>query len=229
MKNAFLSSLTEFFKAASHLWGRCPHCGELFRLSEAAVSFGSEPPRDWLRRLQKQRDLIQEKLAEVQETEEDLLGREDDVSAREKEINYREKTLNREVKRMAHEYIKSNDRIRTLIRESNKSAVLKSRATLLGKLFERLAPFFQRFNHDPRDIRPILEPIDYICFDGLTVERRVNRITFVEVKAGTSNVTPSERSIIDAVKEGRVSTEVWRFGNRLLPLQQQLKLPGSRS
>jgi hypothetical protein len=34
-----MSELTRFFKTARHLWGRCPCCGGLFRLSEAAISF----------------------------------------------------------------------------------------------------------------------------------------------------------------------------------------------
>jgi predicted Holliday junction resolvase-like endonuclease len=222
MKKTFLADLTDFFRAARHLWGRCPCCGELFRLSDAAVSFGSEPPRDWLRRLQRQRDALTNKLAEIDALEEELVAREDDVDSRERDVDRRASNLNREVKRLALEYLRSDSRVKQLVRESSKSAVLKSRATLLGKLFERLSPFFQRFNHDPRDIRPIMEPIDYVCFDGLTVSRRVSRITFVEVKAGTSSVTPCEGSILRAVKDGRVDTEVWRFGSKALPLQQQL-------
>ncbi len=46
--NGLMLELTQFFKTASYLWGRCPRCGDLFRLSEAAISFNSEPPADWL-------------------------------------------------------------------------------------------------------------------------------------------------------------------------------------
>ena len=220
----FLRDLTNFFKAARHLWGRCPTCGELFRLSDAAISFGSQPPQDWLRAMLRQKTMVIEKSAELKESEEELASREADVLSGEHDLNNRAKHLNREIKQLAYEYLKSDARISKLIRQTRKDAILKSRATLLGKLFERLAPFFQKFNHDPRDIRPLMDPVDYICFDGLTVDRRVSKITFVEVKSGTGSLSPSERSIIEAVRNQRVTTEVWHFGHRKIPLQQQLLL-----
>jgi quinol-cytochrome oxidoreductase complex cytochrome b subunit len=39
----FLKGMTDFFKAARHLWGRCPSCGELFRLSDVAISSEAPP------------------------------------------------------------------------------------------------------------------------------------------------------------------------------------------
>lgn len=98
----------------------------------------------------------------------------------------------------------------------------RSRSTLLGKLFERLAPFLRRFDHDPRDIRCLMDPIDYVCFDGLTANRKVERVTFIEVKVGASALTHTERSITQAVRDGRVATEVWQIGERGLPIAQQL-------
>ena len=41
----------------------------------------------------------------------------------------------------------------------------------LGHLFERLAPFFQRFDHDPRDVRALMNPIDYIVFESIIFKR----------------------------------------------------------
>jgi predicted Holliday junction resolvase-like endonuclease len=92
-------------------------------------------------------------------------------------------------------------------------------------MFERLGPFFQRFDHDPRDVRPLFNPVDYVCFDGLTANRQVERITFVEVKCGTSRPSPTQRSIVEAIRDGRVSTEVWQFGERGIPIEQQLIKP----
>jgi predicted Holliday junction resolvase-like endonuclease len=70
-----------------------------------------------------------------------------------------------------------------------------------------------------------MNPLDYVVFDGLTVSRRVDRIVFVEVKCGTSVASPVQRSIFEAVREGRVSAETWQVGRRGIPLEQQL-LPG---
>ena len=98
----------------------------------------------------------------------------------------------------------------------------RSRATLLGKLLERLAPCFRRFAYDPRDMRCICDPMDYVLFDGLTVERRVRQITFIEVKSGRSRLSGVQRSVRDAVEKGRVDTEVWEIGNPDIPITKQL-------
>jgi len=109
-----------------------------------------------------------------------------------------------------------------LLADARRQAIVRSRSTLLGHLFERLAPFFRRFDHDPRDVRPLMNPIDYVVFEGLTINRRVSRIVFVEVKCGTSRVSPAQKSIVDAIREGRVAAEVWQVGKRGIPIEQQL-------
>jgi predicted Holliday junction resolvase-like endonuclease len=73
----------------------------------------------------------------------------------------------------------------------------------------------------------MMNPIDYIVFDGLTVNRRVDHVIFVEVKCGTSRESETQKSIVQAIREGRVSTETWQVGKRGIPLEQQLL--GSRA
>lgn len=67
-----------------------------------------------------------------------------------------------------------------------------------------------------------MNPVDYVCFDGLITSREVEKIVFIEVKSGTSRPTPVQKSIIEAVRHGRVDTEVWQFGDRGIPISQQL-------
>ncbi len=52
--DGLIKNLVSFFKTARHLWGRCPHCDTVFRLSDAAISCSPNPPRDWLRKLERQ-------------------------------------------------------------------------------------------------------------------------------------------------------------------------------
>jgi predicted Holliday junction resolvase-like endonuclease len=227
-RDTLFNQLTEFFKAARHLWGRCPRCGDLFRLSDAAISSGSEPPRDWLRKLKQQQDILAARKDELETWQADLDLLEAALRDRERDVASRDRNLQHEAKALAKELLKDDRAVKALLRQQTQHAVLRSRSTLLGKLYERLAPFFQRFNHDPRDIRAIMDPIDYVCFDGLTVNRKVERITFVEVKSGTSALSQAQRSIMQAVREGRVGTEIWHFGDRRLTIPQQLLAnPGS--
>ncbi len=211
-----------FLKLARHLWGRCPRCSELFRLSEVTVTYGSQVPKDWLDEFQKERDDVLRWRAEVEQKDGELTTREREVRTQEFIVDRRQGTLDKQAKKLAMEYVRSKESIRKLIREERKTAVMQSRATRLGKLFERLLPFMKRFTHDPGDIRPLMEPIDYICFDGLTARRHVERITFVEVKSGASEVTKTERSILEAVRRGKVESETWYIGKRGIPLHEQL-------
>jgi predicted Holliday junction resolvase-like endonuclease len=159
---------------------------------------------------------------ELEDWQADLDGRDSELRQRERDVASRDRNLHYEAKKLAKDLLKDDRTVKQLLRQQAQDAVQRSRSTLLGKLFERLGPFFQRFNHDPRDIRAIMDPIDYVCFDGLTVNRRVERITLVEVKAGTSTLSQAQKSIVQAVREGRVATEVWQFGDRRLSIPQQL-------
>ena len=84
--NGFTKDLVAFFKNARHLWGRCPHCGQPFRLSDAAISSSPDPPRDWLRRLQRQQ-------AGLTEQEQVIANREFDLSSKEAELDQIEDDL----------------------------------------------------------------------------------------------------------------------------------------
>jgi len=220
--NSLFNNLVSFFNAARHLWGRCPSCGEVFRLSDAAISSSPAPPRDWLRRLER----LQTSLAEQQE---DANAREDDLDARDEELRDfdrdlrdRERYLERNAHNRVREILKSKTEVQALIKEANKAAVLRSRATLLGKLLERMAPCFRSFAYDPRDMRCICDPMDYVLFDGLTIEREVRQVTFIEVKSGSSRLSRAQRSVREAIEKGRVSTEVWEIGNPRIPITRQL-------
>lgn len=214
--------LTRFFKAARHLWGRCPCCLALFRLSDVAISFGNEPPRDWLNRLQRQQAAINEKKSELDGWHAELDSQEHSLRIRERDLELRERNLEGTARALAKDMLKSDKTVKALMKDARQQAIQRSRSTLLGKLFERLGPFLQHFNHDPRDVRAIMDPIDYVVFDGLTVNRRVDCVTFVEVKSGTARESSTQKTVIEAVREGRVGIETWQFGKRGLPLEQQL-------
>jgi predicted Holliday junction resolvase-like endonuclease len=220
--NGLMVEITKFFKTAGRLWGRCPCCGDLFRLSEAAISFNSEPPADWLRRLQRQQEQLTADRSDIENWKGQLDVREGELEGRERDVNWKEANLEKTARALAKGMMKDDKTVKGLVADARRQAVLRSRSTLLGCLFERLAPFFQRFAHDPRDVRALMNPIDYVVFDGLTVNRRVDRVIFVEVKCGTSRESTTQRSIVQAIRQGRVSTETWQIGKRGIPLEQQL-------
>jgi predicted Holliday junction resolvase-like endonuclease len=240
--NGLVANLVSFFKTARHLWGRCPECDAYFRLSDVAISSSANPPKDWLRRLEREKAVLLRKGEALDDREADLEDRDSELDDRQSElddkanelddfeddIRRRELRLDKDAHTRVQEILRNKTELRSLIAKERKAAVQTSRATLLGKLMERIAPCFRTFDYDPRDMRCIADPFDYVLFDGLTVERQVRQIAFIEVKCGKSVMSPAQRSIRDAVAIHRVFAEVWNVGTPKIPITRQFRLPDGK-
>ena len=97
-------------------------------------------------------------------------------------------------------------------------AIQRSQAVTLGKITEHLVPHLPNFQFNPKDVRFIGSPIDFIIFDGLNDEatNQVREVVFLEIKTGTSALTRRERLVRDAVRAGRVKWMEWS-SSRMLP------------
>lgn len=94
-----------------------------------------------------------------------------------------------------------------------RDAISRSARTLSGKTLEKLVPFLDRFGHDPHDVRWIGDPVDLVVFDGYSGSGRkdVEKITFVEVKSGNSDLHTGQKSVRDAVEKRKVRWEEFRI------------------
>lgn len=98
------------------------------------------------------------------------------------------------------------------IQNARKDALKRSRSVLRGQASEHLAPFVID-NTNPKDYRFMGNPVDYICFDGLSdvldgQSDSIKTVRFVDIKTGKSNLNKSQRRIRDAIKHGRVTFEI---------------------
>jgi len=84
-------------------------------------------------------------------------------------------------------------------------AIKRSTDVVKGKVAEQLAPIvlIEKAGFNPRDMRFIGSPIDYVVFDGLN-DGKIKRIVFVEVKTGVSDLSKRERMIRDAIREKKI-------------------------
>lgn len=82
--------------------------------------------------------------------------------------------------------------------------VARSTAVRLGKTMEKIVPGLPGFPYAPLDCRPLFEPIDYIAFRGLSMGA-LHGIDFIDVKTGKSQLTKIQKSIRDAVEDGKVA------------------------
>ena len=96
-------------------------------------------------------------------------------------------------------------------RSIRQDAVQRSQAVTVGKVFEQLVPYLPEFPFNPKDVRFLGSPVDFVVFDGLN-DGPVRDIVFVEVKTAGSDLTARERRVRDAVQAGRVRWSELRVG-----------------
>lgn len=90
-------------------------------------------------------------------------------------------------------------------------AVQRSQAVTVGKVYEQIVPYLPGFPFNPKDVRFLGTPVDFVVFDGLN-DGQVRRIVFVEVKTAASDLSTRERRVRDAVRAGRVGWDELRVG-----------------
>ena len=101
--------------------------------------------------------------------------------------------------------------------DARRDSVQRSRSTLKGQIAEQMAPLLPGFRYLPADARFLGDPVDYVVFSGYTDVRDNRReasvldIVLLEVKQGTSSLSPFQRAIAKSVEEGRVRFEVLRI------------------
>lgn len=84
-------------------------------------------------------------------------------------------------------------------------AIKRSQNVIKGKVLEHIVPHMPDFEYDPRDVRFIGTPLDYVVFEGLSAGN-VEGVTFLEVKAGKhAKLSKRERQVRDAILEGKVT------------------------
>ncbi|MBO4439080.1 MAG: hypothetical protein J5798_06980 [Spirochaetaceae bacterium] len=100
-----------------------------------------------------------------------------------------------------------------LLEEARIDAVRRSRSVLNGQLVEQVAPFLPNFPCNPADCRFIGKPLDFIAFAGLEEHDNVDEILFIEVKTNSSQLSPRERSLKEAVEKKKIRWVEFRVKN----------------
>lgn len=80
----------------------------------------------------------------------------------------------------------------------------KSSEVRTGKIAEQLAPFLADYPFNPEVSRFIGDPIDLVVFSE-------DKITFVEVKSGKSQLSTKQRKIRDMILAGKVDFLLYRI------------------
>lgn len=77
-------------------------------------------------------------------------------------------------------------------------------------MLEQVAPYLPDFPCHPQDVRFLGKPVDFVAFSGSN-ENNIDEIVFIEVKSGDSALSAAERSIRQAIIDGRVRWVEYRI------------------
>ncbi len=80
----------------------------------------------------------------------------------------------------------------------------KSSEVRTGKIAEQISPFLSDYPFPPGNARFLGDPLDFVSFDD-------DKITFVEVKSGKSQLNKRQRHFRDLIKAGKVEFFLYRI------------------
>lgn len=100
-------------------------------------------------------------------------------------------------------------KVNKMISEARQDAVKKSREVIEGNVAQQLIPYFPEYKYTPSDSRFIGSPLDIIVFNGLS-KGNVDEVVFVEIKTGKNYPTKRQKSVKDAIENGKVRYELIR-------------------
>lgn len=90
----------------------------------------------------------------------------------------------------------------------------KSGEVRLGQIAETLAPFLENFPYDPKKLRAMGNPIDYVCFTD-------DEVVFIEIKSGNAKHSPVQNKIKQQIQSGNVRFETYRINESGLNLDRK--------
>lgn len=86
----------------------------------------------------------------------------------------------------------------------------RSKEVLLGQGAEQIAPYLKNFPYAPQDTRFLGAPIDLIVFNG-SVKDNIDKIIFVEIKTGNSQLSKKQKQIRKIIEDGNVEWLEYRI------------------
>ena len=96
-------------------------------------------------------------------------------------------------------------------KELRKKAIDKATRTTLPRLLQKVVPTFARTHLNPREVKTILHPINFVAFDGMNAGR-VKDVVLMDPKTTDKTRKQVQQSIADAIKSDAVEWKSVRIG-----------------
>ena len=96
---------------------------------------------------------------------------------------------------------KKEERFEEIKKEMREVAVERGRKEAVKIVKKTLAPQIRALRLDPMDVKPILNPIDFVVFKGMTKNHRVTNIMMLSKKSSNAILNKYRRQIKTAVEK----------------------------
>lgn len=104
-------------------------------------------------------------------------------------------------------------KIKQEVEKARADSIKRQRSILKGQATEHLAPYINS-NYNPKDYKFMGDPIDYIIFDGMSdiqsKEDEINKIIFMDIKTGSSQLNRTQKAIKKAIQENKIEFTIYR-------------------
>lgn len=104
-----------------------------------------------------------------------------------------------EMERERNKLDERKERLEERARELRLRAKEQAERRELPRLLRRTAPMFVKHRIDPRDVRTLFDPVEFVIFEGMNSDDGIQGVTFIKI-GGASAI---DRSIERAVKGGK--------------------------
>jgi len=167
-----------FYKEQRFIFGICPCCRKIFQLTDCAIYFGGKRVRinELDAAIERGQDIHREE-DKLQSLEEDRYGLQDDIDV------------------LKSEY---EDQVKPIIERKYK---VEGRRQALARI-KKVDKIFTRKKIDPRDIRLIFDPVEFVAFKGLTDGEGIASIAFVAKAPRNKSQERIMNSIETTIKNG---------------------------
>jgi predicted Holliday junction resolvase-like endonuclease len=156
----------------------------------------------------------------INKSKDDLIDLRKEIQLRDTMLEQKkelEKTLMSKNRKLRDDLVELSSTLETKIKEAVDTAradsIKRQRSILKGQATEHLAPYINS-NYNPKDYKFIGDPIDYIIYDGLSEikskEDQINKIVFMDIKTGKSQLNRAQRAIKKCIQEGSIEFEIYR-------------------
>ncbi len=118
--------------------------------------------------------------------------------------------LEKELSDTVLEKVKIVNEIPDLISKAREQSVKTSHAVIKGHVAENMAPFLPEFPYKSSEMRVLLNPVDYIVFQGMDNDT-IESICLLDIKSGGAVLSKRQKQIRDVINSGKVKFDVFRI------------------